>query len=61
LTGQSAGRVKSDFNAASGGDFENRVGSRADHELVGDYGYAYSLQNGGSIEHVGNAKTLRKH
>jgi hypothetical protein len=56
LTGESAGRVRGDFNASDGGGSADRAGLRADHELVGDHGNAYLQQNGGFIEHAGGPK-----
>ena len=60
LTGPSAKQAQVEFNASDGGDFADRVGSRANHEPVGDHGNAYSLQNSGFIEHAGGAKVPKK-
>ena len=49
-----------EFNASDGGGSADRVGWRADHELVGDHGNAYSLQNSGFIEHAGGPKMAKK-
>jgi hypothetical protein len=49
------------FNAPDGWDSADRVGSRADHESVGDFGDAYSLQNGDSIEHAADYQLVNNH
>jgi hypothetical protein len=59
-TEQSAHQARGSFNASDGGDSADRVGSRADHEPVGDGGDAYSLQNGGSIEHAAGDSLPKK-
>lgn len=61
LIEQSAHQARGSFNASDGGDSADRVGSSADHESVGDCGDAYSLQNGGSIEHAADGRLLKKH
>lgn len=52
LSEQSAHQARCGFNASDGGDSADCVGLSTDHEWVGDCGDAYSLQNGGSIEHA---------
>ncbi len=61
LNEQTADWARGSFNASDGGDSADRVGSSADHESVGDCGDAYSLQNGGSIEHAADGRLLKKH
>ena len=60
LTGESAGRVRGDFNALDGGDFADRGGFWPDHALFGGHGNAYSQQDGGFIEHAGGPKWPKK-
>jgi len=60
LTGPYPKQAQVEFNAAGGGDFADRVSSRADHEPVGDHGNAYSLQNSDFIEHAGGPKVPKK-
>jgi hypothetical protein len=60
LAGPYPKQAQVEFNAAGGGDFSDRVGSRANHEPVGDHGNAYSLQNSGFIEHAGGPKVPKK-
>lgn len=59
-TGQSAHQARGSFNASDGGDSADCVGLSADHESVGDCGDAYSLQNGGSIEHAAGDRLPKK-
>jgi hypothetical protein len=61
LAGPYPKQAQVDFNAAGGGDFADRVGSRANHEPVGDHGNAYSLQISDFIEHAVGPKGPKKH
>ena len=60
LAGPYPKQAQVEFNASDGGGSADRVGSRADHELVGDHGNAYSLQNSDFIEHAEGAKVPKK-
>ena len=60
LAGPYPVQAEVEFNALDGGDFADRAGSRSDHELVGDHGNAYSLQNSDFIEHTGRAKVPKE-
>ena len=60
LAGPYPKQAQVDFNASDGGGSADRVGWRVDHELVGDHGNAYSLQNSDFIEHAGGPKVPKK-
>jgi len=61
LAGPYPKQAQVEFNASDGGGSADRVGWRADHELVGDHGNAYSLQNSDFIEHAVGPKGPKKH